>query len=125
MSLTGTGRTLADGHSHEVDWSDAAIDERVAIVHGESPPDGPVLDALVQHLGITDHRDKAAERVAGHVAGATAADVIGAPYVLLGTLDELADEIGQHHERWGFTSYVVRDAVLDDAAALIDHLRSA
>ena len=32
-----------------LDWSGAEIDERVAIVHAESPPDGPVLDALVQY----------------------------------------------------------------------------
>ena len=64
-------------------------------------------------------------RVAERVAGATAADVTGAPFVLVGTLDELTTELLQHHERWGFTSYVVREPVLDDTAALIDHLRSA
>ena len=46
------------------------------------------------------------------------------PYTLLGTLDQLADEILQHHERWGFTSYVVRANVIDAAAALIDRLRA-
>lgn len=125
VSMSGTGRTLADGHSHEVDWSGAAIDERVAIVRGESPSQQPVLDALVQHLAITEHRDATAARVAERGAGATAADVLGAPYVLVGTLDQLVDEIARHHERWGFTSYVVRAGVIDDTAALIDHLRSA
>jgi probable F420-dependent oxidoreductase len=125
VSTSGTGRTLPDGHSHEVDWSGAAIDERVAIVRGESSSRDPVLDALVQHLAITEHRDATAARVAERVAGATAADVIGAPYVLVGTLDQLADEIAEHHERWGFTSYVVRAGVIDDAAALIDRIRSA
>ena len=65
-------------------------------------------------------------RVADHVTGATAADVIGAPYVLVGTLDELADEIMQHHERWGFTSYRRPGMPCSTtAAALIDHLRRA
>jgi len=125
VSMSGTGKTLADGHSHEVDWSAAAIDERVAIVHRESPPNGPALDALVQYLGITDDRDTTAARVADRIAGATAADVIGAPYVLVGTLDELAAELARHHERWGFTSYVVRAGVIDAAAALIDRLPRA
>ncbi len=126
VSLTGAGRTLADGHLHEVDWSDAAIGERVKIVRAAAPgPGGPVIDALVQHLAITDNRAAAAEKVARRVPGATAAEVIGAPYVLLGTLDELAAEILQHYERWGFTSYVVRPSVFDDAAALIEHLRRA
>ena len=126
VSMSGAGRTLADGHSHEVDWRDAAIDDRVAIVRGAAPAaDRPVLDALVQHLAITEHRDAAAVRVADRVAGATAADVLSSPYVLIGTLDELAAEVAHHHERWGFTSYVVRESVFDDAAALIDHLQSA
>ena len=126
VSLTGTGRTLEDGHRHEVDWSDAAIDGCVAHVRGASPePQRPVLDALVQHLGITEHRVEAAARAARLVPGANAAHIISSPYTLLGTLDQLVDEIVQHHERWGFTSYVVRADVIDAAAALIDRLRRA
>jgi probable F420-dependent oxidoreductase len=126
VSLTGLGRTLEDGHRHAADWSDEAIDGCVAHVRDASrEPNRPVLDALVQHVEITEHRVKAAALVARHVPGAHGAQIIGAPYTLIGTIDQLADEIAQHYERWGFTSYVVREAVLDDAAALIDHLRSA
>jgi probable F420-dependent oxidoreductase len=122
VSLTGTARTLADGHTHEVDWSEAGISERVEMVRESGRP---VLDALVQHLAITGDRAGAAEQVAPHVPGATAADVLGAPYVLLGTLDEIAAEIVEHYERWGFTSYVVRPPALDAATALIDHFHRA
>jgi hypothetical protein len=126
VSLTGLGRTLEDGHRHEVDWSEAAITKSVASVRDASaPPHRPILDALVQHLAITEHRQKAAEQTARHVPGASAAHILGAPYTLLGTLDELAAEIVQHNERWGFTSYVVRPSVFDDAAALIEHLHRA
>jgi probable F420-dependent oxidoreductase len=131
VSLTGTGPTLADGHRHQVDWTDAAITERVSIVRAAAPASvdsesaKPVLDALVQHLAITRDRVAAAEQVVPHVPGASAADVLGSPYVLLGTLDELATEIAQHYERWGFTSYVVRPSVFDAAVALIDRLRDA
>ncbi len=126
VSLTGAARTLADGHRHEVDWTSAAISARVDLVRSAAPAAGrPVLDALVQHLAITDDRATAAQQVAAHVAGATAADVLGAPYVLLGSLDEIAAEVVAHHERWGFASYVVRPSAFDAAAALIDHLRRA
>jgi probable F420-dependent oxidoreductase len=125
VSLTGLGRTLDDGHRHEVDWSDAAIDRCLAHVSGAAPEQTrPVLDALVQHVGITEHRVDAAVRVAEFIPGAKAAHIIGSPYTLLGTLDQLADEVVQHYERWGFTSYVVRADALDATAALIDRLRS-
>jgi probable F420-dependent oxidoreductase len=124
VSLTGTGRTLADGHTHEVDWTEGGISERVEMVRSAAPsPTRPVLDALVQHLAITHDRAAAAEQVLPHIPGASAADILGAPYVLLGTLDEIAAEIVEHYERWGFTSYVVRPPVFDAAAALIDHFR--
>jgi probable F420-dependent oxidoreductase len=126
VSLSGLGRTLEDGHRHESQWSEAAITERVWLVRDASPaPDRPILDALVQHVGITEDRAKAAEQTARHVPGAKPADIIGAPYMLLGTVDQLAEEVRQHYERWGFTSYVVRADVLDAAAALIDRLGSA
>jgi probable F420-dependent oxidoreductase len=126
VSMTGMGRTLEDGHRHEVDWSDAAIDGCVAQVRDASRDQRvPVLDALVQYVGITEHREKAAARVAGHVPGANTTHILGAPYTLVGTLDQLADEIAQHHERWGFSSYVVRADAIDAVAALIDRLRRA
>ena len=126
VGLSGLGRTLEDGHRHEAQWSEAAITERVGLVRDASPtPTRPILDALVQHVRITDHRDTAAERLAQFVAGPTPAEILGAPYALIGTLDQLADELLQHYERWGFTSYVVRADVIDAAAALIDRIRSA
>lgn len=126
VSLSGAGRTLADGHSHEVDWSAAAITERVGIVRDASPPAGPpVIDALVQWMEITTDRRAVAETVARHAAGANAADVLLAPYVLVGTAAQLVDEIHGHYERWGFSSYVVRAPAIDAAATIIDRLRTA
>ena len=113
------------GTRHEVDWSTAAIDERVAIVHGESPAAARCSMRSCNTSGSPSIAIQPAARVAERVAGASADDVLGSPYVLVGTLDELAEELAQHHERWGFTSYVVRADVIDDAAALIDRLRSA
>jgi hypothetical protein len=83
-----------------------------------------VLDAGVQHVEITDDRVAAAERVARAVPGLTAADVLAAPYALIGTVDQLVDELAEHRERWGFTSYVVRAQAVDDIASLLDRLRS-
>ena len=58
VGLTGLGRTLDDGHRHDVDWRAESIDERVALVRaaGAGRTVAPVLDALVQHVAITDDR---------------------------------------------------------------------
>lgn len=125
VSLTGLGRTLADGHRHEVDWRAEAVDERVAIVRAAAEPrtDDLVFDALVQYVEITDRRDDAAANCARFVSGSTASDVLAAPYVLVGTVDQLVEEIGEHEDRWGITSYVVRSDAIDMVAQIIERLR--
>jgi probable F420-dependent oxidoreductase len=124
VGLTGLGRTLEDGHRHEVDWRPDAIDARVAIVRraAASRADAPVLDALVQHVEISDDRDAAAERCAGLAPGLTPADVVGAPYALVGSREQIVEELFDHRARWGITSYVVRSVSIDAVAAIIDRL---
>jgi probable F420-dependent oxidoreductase len=124
VSFTGLGRTLEDGHHHTADWSPESIDERVAIVRDAVGDRDVVLDALVQHVEITDDGAGAAERVASAVPGLTPVDVLGAPYALVGTVDEVIEELDRHRERWGFTSYVIRADAIDIVAPLIERLGS-
>jgi probable F420-dependent oxidoreductase len=125
VGLTGLGRTLPDGHRHEVDWRRDAIDARVALVRraAEGRDPAPVIDALVQHVEITDDRDAAAARCAQMAPGMTAADVVSAPYALVGSTDELVEELIGHRERWGISSYVVRVPAIDLVAPIIERVR--
>jgi hypothetical protein len=49
-------------------------------------------------------------------------DVLAAPYALVGTPEELVDELFDHHRRWGIASYVVRSEAIDAVAPLIERL---
>jgi probable F420-dependent oxidoreductase len=124
VGLTGLGRTLDDGHRHEVDWRPEAIDERVAIVRSAaaSRTDAPVLDALVQHVEIADDRDAAAARCARLAPGLTPSDVAAAPYALVGSVEQIVEELFEHRARWGITSYVVRANAVDGVASIIERL---
>jgi probable F420-dependent oxidoreductase len=122
VSLTGLGRTLEDGHHHTADWSAESIDNRVGLVRESIGDRDAVLDALVQHVEITDDRAAAAERVARAVPGITPTDALAAPYALIGTPDQLVDELDEHRVRWGFTSYVVRAQAVDDVASILGRL---
>jgi probable F420-dependent oxidoreductase len=127
VSLTGLGRTLDDGHRHKVEWRPEMIDERVALVRAAAAARGasdrPMLDALVQYVEITEHRNDAAERCARIDPDLAAADVVAAPYALVGTVDQLVDELADHEARWGIRSYVVRADAIDIVAPLIERLR--
>jgi probable F420-dependent oxidoreductase len=123
ISFTGAGRTLEDGHHHAVDWSAESIDDRVAIVRDGVGDRDVVFDVLVQHVEITDDRPGAAERVARAVPGLAPTDVLAAPYALIGTVDDVIEELDRHRERWGFTSYVIRTDAIDVVAPLVERLR--
>jgi alkanesulfonate monooxygenase SsuD/methylene tetrahydromethanopterin reductase-like flavin-dependent oxidoreductase (luciferase family) len=123
VSLTGLGRTLDDGHRHVADWSPDAIDERVDVIRQAVPDPGSVVfDALVQHVEITNDSADAAERVASQAPGLTPEDVRSAPYALIGSVDEIIGQLLEHRDRWGFTSYVVREAGVDPVATVIARL---
>jgi probable F420-dependent oxidoreductase len=106
IGLSGLGRTLADGHRHEARWRPDQIDAQVELAQGTP------LEALVQHVEITDDAGAVlAERMAD--SGMSEADLQAAPYLLIGTEDELVAKIRQIERRWGITRYAVRRSALD------------
>lgn len=121
VGITGLGRTLADGHRHEVDWSVAAVDRIFATLEPAAATGrrSPEVDVLVQHVEITDDADRAAARLAEHMAGATPADLLAAPFVWLGTAAEIAAGLERHERDWGITRYTVREAAIADVVEVL------
>ncbi len=123
VGLTGLGRTLADGHRHEARWSEPELDQSIGIVlraaEGRTPQ--PQLQALVQRVEVADDPATAAERMAATL-DVPVDLVLSSPFVLLGPLETMAERILYNRERWGITSYVVREDALTLAASLIEKL---
>ena len=117
VGISGLGRTLADGHTHEVRWRADAIERTIALIR-ESGRE-PVIDALVQHVEITDDRFAAAEKLARDIPYIDADDLLACPFVLIGTEAQLRDEVHRHRDRWGITRFTVRANALDAVARLI------
>lgn len=110
VGLMGLGRTLPDGHRHTVEWSDARLAEQIACVReGASSHDRPLdFSALVQVCEVTDDRAGALAAIVDDEVGLTAEVAASAPYVAVGSVDEIAERLVAGHERWGITTYVVR-----------------
>ena len=117
VGISGLGRTLADGHTHEVRWHTDDVDRTIA--HVRAAGRTPVIDALVQHVEITTDRTAAAEKLTHEIPQFTAADLLACPYVLIGTEDQLVAEVRSHHDRWGIDRFTVRASALDAIAPLI------
>ena len=84
VGLTGLGRTLADGHHHQAVWAPEQIDATVELVTTAATDAGrtdpPVLEALVQHVELTDDRGAQRGRRSQHGSmGSVSDDVLHAP----------------------------------------------
>jgi len=110
VSLTGFGRTQADGHTHEVMWSEHDVARKIAHVRaGAAGRDAmPVIEVLVQHVQETTARRPAAEALAHDVQGLDAATALDTPFCLLGTRAQIAEQMTSWQQRLGVTSWVVR-----------------
>lgn len=110
VGVTGTGRTLADGHHHQVDWSPAGVERTVATIRSAAETAGrsPGIEALVQHVEVTDDAERAAYRVAEFVEGALPEDLLSAPFMLIGTKAEIVAELERHRADLGIANFVVR-----------------
>jgi probable F420-dependent oxidoreductase len=125
VGVTGAGRTLADGHHHEVDWSTAGLRRIVDIVSAASTTPGrrPQIDALVQHVEITNDAPAAAERLTRHIQGASVEDLLVAPFIWLGTVDEIRGKLRRHEAELDITRYTVRAPAMADVRRILSDMR--
>jgi alkanesulfonate monooxygenase SsuD/methylene tetrahydromethanopterin reductase-like flavin-dependent oxidoreductase (luciferase family) len=102
-------------------------DERIRFVrkHAGSRAEGIEWHLLVQMVVETDDRKSAAQRIAERMTGSMTADaVLDTPYLLLGTVDEMAEQLARHRERYGFSYITVHDPYMEVFAPVIAALRA-
>lgn len=121
VGITGLGKTLSDGHTHEVEWSAAALERTFSLIGSTAKRAGRQADieALVQRVEITDDRERAAQKMAGRVSGASTNDLLEAPFMWIGTPDQIASQVLEFEQRWGINRYVVRDTAIDAVGPLL------
>ena len=105
VGLAGSPRSGAGIDSS--DYATAALDRQLARLRDLAGA-RPHLErhVLVQWHELTDDRRAAAERAAPALE--VSADVaLDSPYVLLGTPDEIAAQLREHHARFGITRWTV------------------
>lgn len=123
VGLQGLGRTLPDGHSHTVKWDPERLTTQVEQVRagaGDRFADIE-LNALVQVVEITGDRDAALAAICDRVDGLEPHHAAEIPYLLVGTVAEIASHIERCRDRWGIGYFVVRE--LDAFAPVIELLR--
>jgi alkanesulfonate monooxygenase SsuD/methylene tetrahydromethanopterin reductase-like flavin-dependent oxidoreductase (luciferase family) len=120
VGLAGLGRTLPDGHYHEARMGQAEVHRQVRLVQDEARLAGrsPVLEALVHLVERTDDREARLRELTAEFAGNSLDDLAQAPYLLVGTYQEMAAQLRRQAAELGITSYVVREP----AVAALEHV---
>jgi probable F420-dependent oxidoreductase len=123
VGITGLGRTLEDGHKHEVAWDRPTVTRSLERVAAAAADVGrtPQIEALVQVVEVTDDAQAVAQRVAPAIPGTTAEHLLDAPFVWIGTLDEIRNKIERFAQR-GIDRYVIRAGVVDDVRRIFSDL---
>src|SRR5713101_7780322 len=105
-------------------WRVAAVDERVRLVREMAGDRFPRLElnALVQQVVVTDDRHGAAEELTRRWTQLSADEILASPYVLIGTVDQIVEDLEARRERWGISYYVVHQPYLDAFAPVVARL---
>jgi len=123
IGLTMLGRTLEDGQRHEVRWNPERIDATIDYIREQAGERWQQLEVnvLVQAVVVTDNKQKAVEEFASRVPGLTIDAAHTAPFLAIGTHDEIAEHLEACRNRWGISYFSVRD--LEGFAPVIHRLR--
>jgi probable F420-dependent oxidoreductase len=103
-------------------WRVAAIDERIGLLREIMGDARLELNALVQRVVVTDDRRKAAEELAQRWTQLTCDEILGSPYLLIGTVDQMVEDLQARRARWGISYYVVHEPYTDALAPVVARL---
>ena len=117
-------KALPQGGLDEVDITAAAARRKLGWVRAAAAgrTSMPELNVLLYTFELTDNRAGAAERHAARFPGLTATDVLESPHILIGTAEQMAEDLRQRRDALGFSYIVVNTGVpahLDQFAQVV------
>jgi probable F420-dependent oxidoreductase len=105
----------------------AEADDRVRFARGQAGDRADTIEwhALAQVVIETGDRRKAAADLAEQYRGAmTAEEIRENPFLFVGTVEEMAEQVVRNRARYGFTYYTVHEPYLDAFAPVISQVRA-
>lgn len=82
------------------------------------------LNVLVFMVMVTDDRDSAAANIAP-MFGLDAETVLASPALMIGSVDQICDDLQRQRERWGVSYYVVQGEAMHTLAPVVERLNGA
>jgi len=125
VGFTGIAFRAGGAEPDVSDFRATITDERLRLVRETAGErfDRLELNALVQRVIVTDDRRKAAHELAtGRWARLTPDDVLGSPFVLVGTVDQMVDDLRARRDRWGISYVMTHEPYMEALAPVVARL---
>jgi probable F420-dependent oxidoreductase len=105
-------------------WRVSEVDKRIQLVRDVAGDRyaGLELNALLQRVVVTDYRRQAAEELASRWTQLSPEEILQSPYVLIGTVDQLVEDLQSRRKRWGISYYVIFEPYVDAFAPILTRL---
>lgn len=118
-----TTRAMPDGSKDVADMTPERLDTKIGWVRDAAGDrfDEIELASTVSDVIVTDDRMGEASRMAKSF-GVTAEDVLASPHALIGTVEQMAEDLHERRERYGFSCFVVREGDEEKVAPIVARL---
>jgi probable F420-dependent oxidoreductase len=105
-------------------WKMSGVDERIRLVREVSGDryEQLELNVLVQRVVVTNDRSRAAEELASHWRQISSAEILQSPYVLVGSVDQIVDDLQTRRERWGMSYFTIFEPYISAFAPAVARL---
>jgi probable F420-dependent oxidoreductase len=124
VGLTGIAFRRGGTAPDVSNWQAARVDEQVRLVREAAGErfDALELNALIQRVVVTDDRRRAAQELAQRWTQLSVEDVLATPFLLIGTVEQMAEDLRARRERWGLSYHLVHEEALEALAPVIARL---
>ncbi len=124
VNLTGITFTQGGTVPDMSGWKVAGIDERMRVVREAAGQRFGRLElsAQLQRVIVTDRRREAAEELQKSWKQLSVEEILEAPYVLIGTVDEMVEALHARRDRWGISYFVTFEPYLETLAPIVARL---
>lgn len=124
VGLTGTTFRRGGVDPDLSGWKTVGVNERLQLVREAAAArfDQLELNALVQRVIVTDDRRRTADELASRWKQLSPEEVLQSPYVLVGTVDQMVEDLQSRRERWGISYYVTHESYLHALAPVVARL---
>ena len=124
VNLTGITFTRGGTTLDMSGWKVAGVDERLRVIRDAAGGRFGALElsAQVQRVIVTDRPREAAEELQKTWKQISVDEILAAPFVLIGTVDEMVEALQARRDRWGISYFVTFEPFLDALAPVVARL---